>query len=91
MTTQRTQTQARNPGNSDSDYETLMQRLHIGGGGGGGGIGGPGDGGMAMRSYQRSPGAIENFLQESQQQQQQQMQQHHLHHNQDYKDMLPTF
>ncbi|XP_036676303.2 LIM domain-containing protein jub isoform X4 [Drosophila suzukii] len=85
MTTQRTQTQARNPGNSDSDYETLMQRLHIGGGGGGGGIGGPGDGGMAMRSYQRSPGAIENFLQESQQQQQQQMQQHHLHHNQDYK------
>ncbi|XP_037724076.1 LIM domain-containing protein jub isoform X2 [Drosophila subpulchrella] len=85
MTTQRTQTQARNPGNSDSDYETLMQRLHIGGGGGGGGIGGPGDAGMAMRSYQRSPGAIENFLQESQQQQQQQMQQHHLHHNQDYK------
>ncbi|XP_016949292.1 LIM domain-containing protein jub isoform X2 [Drosophila biarmipes] len=84
MTTQRTQTQARNAGNSDSDYETLMQRLHIGGGGGGGG--GPGDGGVAMRSYQRSPGAIENFLQESQQQQQQQMQQqHHLHHSQDYK------
>nr|NP_001188586.1 ajuba LIM protein, isoform C [Drosophila melanogaster]NP_001285232.1 ajuba LIM protein, isoform E [Drosophila melanogaster]ADV37668.1 ajuba LIM protein, isoform C [Drosophila melanogaster]AHN59702.1 ajuba LIM protein, isoform E [Drosophila melanogaster] len=92
MTTQRTQTQARNPGNSDSDYETLMQRLHIGGGGGagvggGGGSGGPGDGGVAMRSYQRSPGAIENYLQESQQQQQQhQMQQmQQLHHNQDYK------
>ncbi|XP_017063610.1 LIM domain-containing protein jub isoform X2 [Drosophila eugracilis] len=51
MTTQRTQTQTRNPGNSDSDYETLMQRLHIGGGGGGGGgIGGPGDGAMAMRN-----------------------------------------
>ncbi|XP_043659096.1 LIM domain-containing protein jub isoform X1 [Drosophila teissieri] len=96
MTTQRTQTQARNPGNSDSDYETLMQRLHIGGGGGvgvgvggGGGNGGPGDGGVAMRSYQRSPGAIENYLQESHQQQQQQQQQmqqmQHLHHNQDYK------
>ncbi|KAH8368300.1 hypothetical protein KR084_009793 [Drosophila pseudotakahashii] len=94
MTTQRTHTQARNPGNSESDYETLMQRLHIGGGGvggGGGGVGGPADGGVAMRSYQRSPGAIENFLQESQQQQQQQMQnlhhlQHHNHnHNQDYK------
>ncbi|XP_026838271.1 LIM domain-containing protein jub isoform X2 [Drosophila erecta] len=89
MTTQRTQTQARNPSNSDSDYETLMQRLHIGGGGGGGGgggNGGPGDGGVAMRSYQRSPGAIENYLLESQQQQQQQMQQmQHLHHNQDYK------
>ncbi|XP_033172159.1 LIM domain-containing protein jub isoform X2 [Drosophila mauritiana] len=92
MTTQRTQTQARNPSNSDSDYETLMQRLHIGGGGGaggggGGGSGGPGDGGVAMRSYQRSPGAIENYLQESQQQQQQhQMQQmQNLHHNQDYK------
>ncbi|XP_017055456.1 LIM domain-containing protein jub isoform X2 [Drosophila ficusphila] len=79
MTTQRTQTQARNPSSSESDYETLMQRLHIGGGAGGGG--GLGDGGVAMRSYQRSPGAIENFLQESQQQHQMQ----HLHHHQDYK------
>ncbi|XP_016973061.1 LIM domain-containing protein jub isoform X2 [Drosophila rhopaloa] len=78
MTTQRTQ--ARNPGNADSDYETLMQRLHIGGGGGGGVHG---DGGVVMRSYQRSPIAIDNFLQESQQQQHQQM--HHLHQNQDYK------
>ncbi|XP_017124638.1 LIM domain-containing protein jub isoform X3 [Drosophila elegans] len=96
MTTQRTQ--ARNAGNSDSDYETLMQRLHIGGssgaGGGAAGVGGiPGDGGAAaIRSYQCSPGAIENFVQECHQQQQQQQQQHqqhqqmhHLHHNQDYK------
>ncbi|KAI8033168.1 hypothetical protein M5D96_014062 [Drosophila gunungcola] len=89
MTTQRTQ--ARNAVNSDSDYETLMQRLHIGGssGGGGGaaGVGGaPGDGGAAaMRSYQCSPGAIENFVQECHQQQQQHHQMHHLHHNQDYK------
>ncbi|XP_016993103.2 LIM domain-containing protein jub isoform X2 [Drosophila takahashii] len=80
MTTQRTHTQARNAGNSESDYETLMQRLHIGGAGGGGGGGAPGDGGVAMRSYQRSPGAIE------QQQMQMQNLHHHNHnHSQDYK------
>ncbi|KAH8245168.1 hypothetical protein KR032_005737 [Drosophila birchii] len=91
MTTQRTQTRSAN--NSDSDYETLMQRLHIGAGGGGGGGVGAAAGGVAMRSYQRSPGAIEHFLQDGQQQQmmmqqqQQQQQQHQqqsLHH-QDYK------
>ncbi|MDE5061022.1 hypothetical protein OZD67_02665 [Wolbachia endosymbiont of Drosophila nikananu] len=83
MTTQRTQTQTRSANNSDSDYETLMQRLHIGGGGVGAAAGG-----VAMRSYQRSPGAIEHFLQDGQQQQQQMMlqqQQQSLHHHQDYK------
>ncbi|KAH8289871.1 hypothetical protein KR054_012409 [Drosophila jambulina] len=91
MTTQRTQTQARSAHSSDSDYETLMQRLHIGAGGGGAAAGG-----VAMRSYQRSPGAIEHLLQDGQQQQQQQQQmmmmqqqqqqqqQQSLHH-QDYK------
>ncbi|KAH8421091.1 hypothetical protein KR009_005089 [Drosophila setifemur] len=75
-------TQRRNASGSDSDYETLMQRLHIGSverGGSSGGGGPPGGGGgVTMRSYQRSPGAIENFLQE---------QQHHHHANlhQDYK------
>ncbi|XP_034650521.1 LIM domain-containing protein jub isoform X2 [Drosophila subobscura] len=78
MTTQRTQRNATSAASTESDYETLMQRLHIGSGGGGG-VGGGG-----MRGYQRSPGAIENFINDGQQQM------HHHHHQQqqqahDYK------
>ncbi|XP_022208985.2 LOW QUALITY PROTEIN: LIM domain-containing protein jub [Drosophila obscura] len=69
MTTQRTQRNATSA-STESDYETLMQRLHIGSGGGGGG------GGGGMRGYQRSPGAIENFIHDGQQQM------HHHHHQQ---------
>ncbi|EDW29815.1 GL15011 [Drosophila persimilis] len=79
MTTQRTQRNSTSAASTESDYETLMQRLHIGSGGGGGG------GGGGMRGYQRSPGAIENFIHDGQQQMhhhQQQQQQQQAH---DYK------
>ncbi|XP_017099583.2 LIM domain-containing protein jub isoform X1 [Drosophila bipectinata] len=81
MATQRTQMQARNASASstESDYETLMQRLHIGGAGPGGGVPQQVGGAHSMRGYQRSPGAIENFLQDSQHMQ------HSTIHHPDYK------
>ncbi|XP_064540752.1 LIM domain-containing protein jub isoform X2 [Drosophila montana] len=76
MTTQRTHRNATSAvGGSvgDSDYETLMQRLHIGG------------------NYQRSPGAIENFMHDAPQQpqQQQQQQQHQQQQQQQQQPRLP--
>ncbi|XP_023166848.1 LIM domain-containing protein jub [Drosophila hydei] len=76
MTTQRTHRNATSAavgsGAGDSEYETLMQRLHIGG------------------SYQRSPGAFENFMHDAPQQPQQQQQHHQqqqqrLPNSEDYK------
>ncbi|KAH8291578.1 hypothetical protein KR018_001253, partial [Drosophila ironensis] len=70
------------PSSGESEYETLMQRLHIRGGAASGpqgarnptaGAAGPTAAGamgamgvaMDMRGYQRLPGAIENFLQDT--------------------------
>ncbi|KRF82077.1 LIM domain-containing protein jub isoform X2 [Drosophila virilis] len=76
MTTQRTHRNATSAVGSvgDSDYETLMQRLHIGG------------------NYQRSPGAIENFMHDAPQQpqQQQHQQQHQQQQQQQQQQRLPS-
>ncbi|XP_068159928.1 LIM domain-containing protein jub isoform X1 [Drosophila tropicalis] len=68
MTTRRTTRNATSASNeSEYDYELLMQRMHIGSSGGGGAtMSGASAGGLGVlgRNYQRSPVAVENFVEQ---------------------------